>query len=388
MPGCRRTPARRSRRTARTRSPRAPPPRRRPGPGASSGLPRGSTGSPALRSWSRSTAAPSKSSCPPSPGPPAAARRASGCRVAARGGREPGEQFGAQERSEVAREEESEQLPGDECEPRVPAGAVDHAPAQRRAFHAREDPREVGYGVGGDVCAGSPGAELAQDAGDRRERRAIERVGPVRRHHRVEHQRFDMAGVGLRVLLGDLRAVGGAVQDELFVASRLPDSLDVRDRVGGRVVGPRSSQLVGARFDLRTYRVVQVGGFEGVAGQRMRTGRCRAGRRRSDRASRRSGRAVRRIPPRTEAPAARAPRERDDRAVRVAHRRKMAAQRERDRARRRAAAVQRHRQVAAGEVVAVAARCKRDLGAARTPARTPTRKPPGALPRARAPTVA
>ncbi len=118
------------------------------------------------------------------------------------------------------------------------------------------------------VRARALGAQLAQDARHRGERRAVERFGPVGRHDRVEHQRFDVAGVLLGVLLGHLRAVAGAVQHELFIAAGLADRLDVGDGVGGRVEGARGAELVAARFDQRAERVVQVGAFEGVAGER------------------------------------------------------------------------------------------------------------------------
>ena len=148
------------------------------------------------------------------------------------------------------------------------AVAVDHTAAQRPARQPSHEPREVGDGVGGDARAGARGAQLAQDPGDRRERGAVERFGAVRRHDRVEHERFDVARIGLRVLLGHLRAVGGAVQHELFVAARDAQRLDVGDGVGRRVEAARRPELRGAFGDRGARGRVGVE-FEAVAGERL-----------------------------------------------------------------------------------------------------------------------
>ena len=77
----------------------------------------------------------------------------------------------------------------------------------------------------------------------------MERVRPFRALDRVEHQRFDVLGVALRVLERHLGAVAGPVQHELFVTGGAPDGLDVLDRFGGRVVRARGPELARAAFD-------------------------------------------------------------------------------------------------------------------------------------------
>ncbi len=150
------------------------------------------------------------------------------------------------------------------------AVAADPAAAQRAAVHELHDPREVADGVGGDLRALVVRAELAQDARDRFERRAVQRVGAGRRHDGVEDQRFDVLGVLLGVLLGDLGAVGGAPQHELFVAPRAAQRLDVGDGVGGGVEGAFGPDLVGARGGQLPGGAVGAGRFEAVAGERVR----------------------------------------------------------------------------------------------------------------------
>ena len=136
--------------------------------------------------------------------------------------------------------------------------------------------------------------------------------------------------VGLGVLLGDLRAVAGAVEDELFVAARLADRLDVGDAC-------RRSCRRRGRPELRRRTSAIAAPATDVAG-RVRTrcrraraiGRCRAGRRRSDRAWRRSGRAVRRSLRRTGSPPAPARRPARRSPCVLRRRRAVAAERERD----------------------------------------------------------
>ena len=129
----------------------------------------------------------------------------------------------------------NELVRGQRQRPRVPC-AVDRATAQRARGRIARDTRArsaTGLRV---MSAHAPTAHSCRSTrGIAANVGAVERFGPVRRDDRVEHQRFDMAGVCLRVLLGDLRAVAGAVQHELFVAAGLADRLDVGDRVGGRV---------------------------------------------------------------------------------------------------------------------------------------------------------
>jgi hypothetical protein len=284
-----------------------------------------------------------------------------GGRVSVYGGPVRGHEFGAQQRREVPGEQQREQVAGGDR--RAAAGAVglDDARAQRPAAHPAHDLAQVGHRVSGHVRARVRGAYLAQHARDRLEGLALERFGPVGRYDRVEDQRFDVLGIVLRVLLGHLRAVARAVQDELFVAPRLADRLDVCDRVGGRVEDAVGPQLRAARVDQRAEAAVQVGPFEGVAGQRL--GQADAALVEDDQVARGGDRAEQfgelfgERQRRLSGPAG----ERDDRAPGFAHGRTVAAQRERDRARRRAAGVQRHRQMTAGEVVAVAARSEGDL---------------------------
>jgi hypothetical protein len=123
------------------------------------------------------------------------------------------------------------------------AAAVDHAAAQCSMGQPPHEPREIADGIWSDLGAGSCGAQLAEDARDRRECGSVERVGAVGGHDRVEYQRLDVTRVVLRVLLGDLRSVGGAVQNELFVAAGHADRLDIGDAVSRRVEAARRSDL-------------------------------------------------------------------------------------------------------------------------------------------------
>ena len=83
---------------------------------------------------------------------------------------------------------------------------------------------------------------------------AVQRVGPGGGHDGVEDQRFDVLGVLLGVLLGDLGAVGGAPQHELFVAPRAAYRLDVGDGVGGGVEGAFGADLVRRRRSISARR--------------------------------------------------------------------------------------------------------------------------------------
>ena len=238
----------------------------------------------------------------------------------------------------------------------------------------------TGFGV--IARAGAQRAELAQDARDRRERRAVERIGSVRRHDRVEHERFDVARIVLRVLLGDLRPVGGAVQDELFVAARDADRLDVGDAVGRRVEGCASGRagrrIRRSRRSERSCRrsPVRSGGRTSGCERPMprwsKTIRSRVAAIGPSRLGELFGERERGL--------AGAAGERDDRALRFADRRAVAADRERERARRGAARVERHGQVAAGEVVAVRRRARTRSAPARTraAAKRCTRRPSAA----------
>ena len=211
-------------------------------------------------------------------------------------------------------------------------GRRSSARAARGGACVRRRGRGRATGLCGDVRARAPGAQLAQDARHRGERRAVQRFGPVRRDDRVEHQRFDVARVVLRVLLGDLRAVAGAVQDELFVAAGLADRLDVGDRVGGRVEARARPELAGALRDRRPRRAVVERLFEAVAGQRVRQAdpalveddQVARGGDRPEQFGELFGERQRRLP--------RSAGERDHGAVRFADRRAVAAHRERDRA--------------------------------------------------------
>ena len=202
-------------------------------------------------------------------------------------GRDRRQEFGAQQRREVAREQQFDELVARTASVgargRWPSIA---RPCRRRAIHALCTSRArsaTGLAV---MCAHAvEGAQLAQDARDRSERGALERFRPVGRNDRVEHQRFDVIRVVLGVLLRDLGAVAGAVQHELFIAARLADRLDVGDRIGGRVEAAAGPELVAARFDQRAERVGTGRGVRRRGRKADRRGRCRAGRRRSDRAS-------------------------------------------------------------------------------------------------------
>ena len=133
-----------------------------------------------------------------------------------------GRQQRAQGRVQVAGLEDPEQSGLAERGVVAVARAVVHGAAEGALAQSRRQGRDVGHGVGGDPRAGVVRAQLAEHRGDRLEGGDRERFRPVRRHDRVEHERFDVLRVAFGVLLGHLRAVGGAVQHELFVARR-PD---------------------------------------------------------------------------------------------------------------------------------------------------------------------
>ena len=245
------------------------------------------------------------SSSAPSPRSAASrSRRASGAPSPLAAERDRRREFGAQHRFEVAGDQHGEQLVrgdakrvGADLPPSIQRPLMAPPPIRRTSL-ARSP---TGWRV---MCAHArTSAQLSQHARDRRERRQVERFRSVRGHDRVEHERRDAVGVGLRVALGHLRAVGGAVQHELFVAARLPDRLDVGDGVGGRVVAAGRADLGGAFGELlsRRARPRRVRSDGTTAGAR---GRCRAGRTRSDRAWPRSARAGARTVRRTGSPPA------------------------------------------------------------------------------------
>ncbi len=190
--------------------------------------------------------------------------------------------------------------------------------------------------------------------------REIERVGPGGRHDRVEDQRFDVLRVLLGVLLGDLGAVGGAPQHELFVAPRAAQRLDVGDGVGGGVEGAFGPDLFGAGGDQLPGGAVGAGLFEAVAGERVRV----AG------AALVEDDQIARVEDRSEQfdegfgerdrGLAGAACERDHRRARFPDGRAAAADRERDGPRRGPGGVERDGEVSAGEVGAVLARAEGD----------------------------
>ena len=104
------------------------------------------------------------------------------------------------------------------------ARAVVHRAAERVRAQARRERGEIAQRVGRDPGAGALGAEFVERRSDRLEAGDRERFRPVGGHDRVEHERFDVLGVAFGVLERDLRAVGGPVEDELFVSGRLRGS--------------------------------------------------------------------------------------------------------------------------------------------------------------------
>ncbi len=77
-----------------------------------------------------------------------------------------------------------------------------------------------------------------------------------------------MLGVAFGVLLGDLRAVGGAVQNELFIPRGLADRLDVFRRFLGGVAAARRSDFERAAFERLARRAAEAA--QRGAAQRIR----------------------------------------------------------------------------------------------------------------------
>ncbi len=90
--------------------------------------------------------------------------------------------------------------------------------------------------VGGRVRGAAGGlAGGVQDAGGGGQRAQVERVEALLRHHRVEHQPGHVRRVGEGVALGDVGAVGDAVDAEPAVAEGLAQEVHVADGVRGAV---------------------------------------------------------------------------------------------------------------------------------------------------------
>ncbi len=127
-------------------------------------------------------------------------------------------------------------------------GAVVHRAVERVFAKLCGQRGDVGERVGGDVRAGPFRAELFEYRRQRLDRGEPERFGAFGEHDRVEHERFDVGGVLFGVLERDLRAVGGPVQHELFVARRFADRLDVLHRFLGCKRAARGPELQRALF--------------------------------------------------------------------------------------------------------------------------------------------
>jgi hypothetical protein len=129
---------------------------------------------------------------------------------------------------------------------------------------ARGQPGDVAQGCRGDAVAGAFRAELREHRPDRLQRGDLKRFGAAGRLDRVEHQRRNVLGVARRILLGDLRAIGDAVEHELFIARRRSDRLDVGDRFGGRIQPPRRPELERAAFKQLPHRADPSGAARAV----------------------------------------------------------------------------------------------------------------------------
>ena len=167
-------------------------------------------------------------------------------------------QVRAQERRQVAADEDVEDRVGPEPDVVDRAVGSDDTRVDTVRVEPRDDRRQVGHRVVRDSGAGLSGAELREHPGDRRERRGAVDVGPVRRHRRVEDQTGNVGRVLLRIAQRDLRPVGRAVEDQLVVAERLPDRLDVGDRVIALVQTARRAELRPAGADERRLEDVRI----------------------------------------------------------------------------------------------------------------------------------
>ncbi len=151
---------------------------------------------------------------------------------------------GAQSRVEVSGQQDREHVHAREAaHPRAPA-PVDDPAAQRPARHALHERGEVGHRIARPRA--SPAAERAERARHGLERVEVERVGPVRLDGGVEHEPLHPRGVAQRVPERDLRAVRGPVQRDPLGAELLPDRIEVVIRVAARVEGPPRTEPPGA----------------------------------------------------------------------------------------------------------------------------------------------
>ena len=175
---------------------------------------------------------------------------------ATQGGLHGGRQQGAQGRVQVAGLEDPEQPRFAERVAVAASGAVVDVTLQRVLAQAGVELRDVAERIGGDVSAGSAGAELAEHLAQGLEGREFEGFRSFGRDDGVEHQRFDVLGVAFGVLERDLGAVGGAVEHELLVAERFAEGLDVLHRFLRRERPARWSELLGAFFEEPAGRAV------------------------------------------------------------------------------------------------------------------------------------
>ena len=273
-------------------------------------------------------------------------------------------EFAAQDRVEVAGQQDLDQIVGGHAHGARAAVPVDRAAANAATGHPRDQACEVAHRFAGYPSAGGLSAKLAQDARNGRERRAIERIRPVRRDDRVEHERLDVRGIVLGVALGDLRPVGGPVQHELFVAAALAYRLDVGDRLRGRVQPARFADLTAAQRH-RSRRAGLADVFEGRAGEGMREARPALVEgdqvARVDDRPKQLGELIKERNGRLSRSAG----QRDHGVFGFAEGRPVASQRQRDHALRGSLRVQRNRQMPAGDVVGFRAHPPGDAGARR-----------------------
>ena len=180
-------------------------------------------------------------------------------------------------------------------------------PRSARPPMRRTSLREVGDRVARVMCAQARlGAQLAQDARDRGEGGAVERVGAVGRHDRVEHERFDVARVGLGVVARRPSCRRRSRTGRAFHSLPPRGSPRCRRRCR-RSCRSGASARAAAAHRRSPARAAQARSRIRSRGRRAGArGRCRAGRTRSDRAWRRSARAAARTVRRTGAPPARA----------------------------------------------------------------------------------
>ena len=166
---------------------------------------------------------------------------------------------GAQDRLEVAREEDREHVHASETPHSRPALPVDHPTAYPAAPKAIHEIPEVGRGIARPGAV--PATERAQRARRGRERVQVERIRAIHLGDRIEHQAVHPLGITQRVAQRDLRSVRRSVQSHLLGTELLAQRVDVVGCVAARVEGPARPEPPGAG-SRRVSGVQKVGALE------------------------------------------------------------------------------------------------------------------------------